>query len=63
MTLTTAGAFGELTEEFWKDGFKAERIIRHSRAFVRRIAFQDMTPRPDLVDGEGLWLAAPDSNP
>ena len=48
------------TEESWKGGLKAERIIKHLRTFIDRMPLEDMTPRHRLVNGHALCLAAPD---
>jgi len=47
------------TEESWKGGLAAERIIQHLQSFIRRTRFWEMTPRRDLVDGDNLCLACP----
>jgi hypothetical protein len=48
------------TEESWKGGLAAERIIRYLQNFIRRTRFWEMTPQRDLVDGDNLCLACPD---
>jgi len=48
------------TEESWKGGDTAERIIQHLRAFIDTLPFVRMTPAPEVVtDGQALCLVAP----
>jgi len=47
------------TEESWKGGLAAERILQHLHNFIRRTRFWEMAPRQDLVDGDNLCLAHP----
>lgn len=47
------------TEESWKGGTKAERIIRNLRRFIERTNFERLAPRRDLVEGSGLCFAEP----
>ncbi|UCH36552.1 MAG: hypothetical protein JSV65_09420 [Armatimonadota bacterium] len=46
------------TEESWKGGCAAERIVGELQRFVRGVNLTSLRPRPDLVTG-GLCLADP----
>jgi hypothetical protein len=48
------------TEDSWKGGLKAERIIQSVRRFVDRVDVPSLAPHPDLVKGDHcLCLADP----
>jgi len=47
------------TEESWKGGLAAERIIQHLHSFIQHTHFHEMTPQRDLVDKDNLCLAHP----